>query len=108
MDLGYGVLPKSGTAQLPPLLHGNFAGFPHPKSQLKNTNLAMMYCTWCDEYERDGFNQFDKNKNLKLTDEGTNGLDDDNINGVDDVGELETMPPYPYPLRGITVATACG
>ena len=63
----------------------------------------MMYCTWCDEYERDGFNQGDIPGGKTLIDEGTDGLDTDNANGVDDVGELETMPPYPYPLRGITV-----
>lgn len=36
-------------------------------------------------------------------DTGTNGFDDDNVNGVDDVGERETSPPYPVPLRGIQV-----
>ena len=98
VDLGYGVPPKSGNAQLLLVLHGNFAVSPHFKSKLKNRDGRMTYCTWCDEYERDGFNQ-----NGGLVDEGTNGLDDDNTNGVDDVGELETMPPYPHPLRGITV-----
>lgn len=38
-----------------------------------------------------------------LVDTGTNGFDDDNTNGVDDVGERETSPPYPVPLRGIQV-----
>ena len=37
------------------------------------------------------------------TDEGTDGLDTDGINGVDDPGERETSPPYPVDLRGIEV-----
>ncbi len=38
-----------------------------------------------------------------LVDTGTDGFDNDNVNGVDDVGERETSPPYPVPLRGIQV-----
>ncbi len=49
-----------------------------------------------------------------LVDEGTNGFDDiypdisgntwsNAVNGVDDVDERETSPPYPVPLRGIQV-----
>ncbi len=30
-------------------------------------------------------------------------MDDDGINGVDDDGEKETSPPYPYPVRGLKV-----
>jgi hypothetical protein len=36
-------------------------------------------------------------------DQGTNGLDDDNMLGVDDMGERETSPPYDVPLRGLQV-----
>ena len=50
-------------------------------------------------YEHDGIDQ-DGNG---IIDQGTNGFDDDNANGVDDVGERETSPPYPVPLRGIQV-----
>ena len=32
-----------------------------------------------------------------------NGLDDDDMYGVDDAGERETRPPYSTPLRGIQV-----
>ena len=39
----------------------------------------------------------------QLIDEGTNGIDDDDNHGVDDVGEQETSPPYSRPLRGILV-----
>ena len=49
-------------------------------------------------------------------DEGTNGRDEPSptatvtsgpnergVNGVDDIWERETSPPYPYPLRGVKV-----
>jgi len=47
------------------------------------------YCTWSTHYERGG-NAYD-------------GFDNDGQNGVDDVGERTTCPPYPVPLRGIQV-----
>lgn len=59
------------------------------------------YDTWSFGFEFDG-----KNQDLgldDLIDEGTNGVDDDGKAGVDDPGELETMAPYPVPLRGIEV-----
>ena len=40
-------------------------------------------------------------------DQGTNNLDDPDptlgepVFGIDDAGELETSPPYPYPIRGL-------
>ena len=57
------------------------------------------YCTWSTHYEADGRNQ----DGDAVTDEGTDGLDNDSQNGVDDPGEYETSPPYPLPLRGIQV-----
>ena len=111
VDLGFGVLPKyRGNTPLP----GLFGGLPHPKSRLpiagadQDANTASSgsfgsatYCTWCDAYEHDGYNS--NPAAGKLVDEGTNGFDDDGVNGVDDPGELETMAPYPHPLRGIDV-----
>ncbi len=61
--------------------------------------LGRTYDTWSLSYERDGLNQ---NGN-GLTDEGTDGLDNDNLNGVDDIGERETHPPFGKPLRGVQV-----
>jgi prepilin-type N-terminal cleavage/methylation domain-containing protein len=72
-----------------------FSGAPHPRSQLG----SAVYDTWSFHYEHDGVDQ-DGDGTI---DEGTNGLDDDNQNGVDDVGERETSPPYPVPLRGLQV-----
>jgi hypothetical protein len=58
--------------------------------------------------------------NDSTPDEGTNGVDDDSDGVFDeppydgdrdgvfeDLGEVETMPPYPYPLRGIEVRIRC-
>ncbi len=55
--------------------------------------------TWTPIYESDGINQ---NGNASI-DEGTDGLDNDNQNGVDDIGERETQPPYNTALRGIEI-----
>jgi prepilin-type N-terminal cleavage/methylation domain-containing protein len=76
------------------------------------------YDTWNLGYEADGIDQ----DNDGTIDDGTNGLDDDNPgdglfdepaydgdrDGVfEDPGEVETMPPYPFPLRGIEVRIRC-
>jgi hypothetical protein len=61
------------------------------------TQLYCTYDTWSFSYEHDGINQ-DSDAD---TDEGTDGLDNDNQNGVDDPGERETFPPYPVMLRGL-------
>jgi hypothetical protein len=101
VDLGYGN--RLGAT----ISNSKLAGAPETKSQL--TAPPYVYCTWTTFYERDGVNQdgdtyTDSNGNSRpLIDEGTNGFDDDNQNGVDDAGELETSPPYPTPLRGIQV-----
>jgi prepilin-type N-terminal cleavage/methylation domain-containing protein len=71
-----------------------------------------VFDTWSFHYENDGIDQDNGQTDLLSTatpnfrsviDQGTNGLDDDNINGVDDPGERETSPPYDTPLRGIQV-----
>lgn len=75
-------------------------------------STTMLYCTydtWSFSYEHDGINESDGCYDstsmmpmaLTLTDEGTDGLDNDNQNGVDDPGERETFPPYPVLLRGL-------
>ncbi|MEQ8787113.1 MAG: prepilin-type N-terminal cleavage/methylation domain-containing protein [Pirellulaceae bacterium] len=77
-----------------------FSGGPHVKSQLFPASYAgYTFCTWSSHYERDGFNQ----DNDAITDEATDGLDNDGVAGVDDGGELETTPPYPFPLRSLQI-----
>jgi len=72
------------------------------------------YDTWSLHYEFNGVNE----DNDRLTDEGTDGLDDDGTgtaplsgsekNGlIDDSLEAETSPPYPVPLRGLEVRIRC-
>jgi hypothetical protein len=61
--------------------------------------IGLTYDTWALSYERDGINQ----NGGATIDEGTDGIDSDGKNGVDDVGERETVPPYSYPLRGLQI-----
>ncbi|MBI1247642.1 hypothetical protein GC197_07305 [bacterium] len=65
-------------------------------------NLAHSYAyydTWPYIYEVDGA---DNNGN-GATDEGTDGFDSNGDGRVDNSVEFETSPPYPVPLRGISV-----
>lgn len=110
-----------------PLLTGVFASgsaarfhsFGHSRSGLgASAATRRTYDTWSLAYEADGFDQ----DNDGTIDDGANGVDDDNPgdglfdeppydgdrDGVfEDPGEVETMPPYPFPLRGIEVRIRC-
>jgi hypothetical protein len=68
-------------------------------SQVAAGTIGNVWDTWPALYESDGLDQ----DGDSLTDEGLNGFDDDNANGVDDIGERETQPPYSRALRGIQV-----
>ena len=92
--VGHGAFVDLGFARYQAGVPSLFGGRPHAKSQLNQ----FAYDTWSLDYEYDGFNQ-DGGK----LDQGTNGLDDDTQNGVDDHGERETSPPYPHPMRGLQV-----
>jgi len=61
------------------------------------------YCTWSYHYE---FNGLDEDQSLGV-DQGTNLVDDNGNGAVDDSLELETMPPYNVPLRGIEIRLRC-
>jgi hypothetical protein len=76
---------------------GDFALGPAAKSRFSIG--TGVYDTWSYYYEHDG----DDQDGVFGVDQGTNGIDDDDANGVDDVGERETSPPYPVPLRGVQV-----
>ena len=94
-----------------------FNGFGHARSSLVgSTSNNRTYDTWNLGYEADGMDQ----DNDGTPDDGTNGKDDDGDGAFDespydgdrdgafeDLGEVETMPPYPYPLRGIEVRIRC-
>lgn len=89
VDLNYGSY-AAGASQ--------FSGPPQSGSGLGPANSA--YCTWPFHYESDGVDQDGGGSGI---DQGTDGFDSDSQNGVDDLGERETAPPYPFPLRGIMV-----
>jgi prepilin-type N-terminal cleavage/methylation domain-containing protein len=119
-DPGYGVGPPVtvlGRGGYVDLFYQRYTGVPLGSSLFSDPPLVRsgmqanlpifwgepyfpaVYDTWSQAYEHDGLDQDGDG----ITDEGTNGIDDDNANGVDDVGERETSPPYPVPLRGIQV-----
>ncbi|MCI0361020.1 MAG: prepilin-type N-terminal cleavage/methylation domain-containing protein [Planctomycetaceae bacterium] len=112
VDVGYGhglhaqlvaqgETPANATLILSNTLGSSQFAFQPP------TYLALFgrtYDTWAQSYERDGDNQDnDSFAGQPLIDEGTDGFDNDGLNGVDDPGERETTPPYPHPLRGIQI-----
>ena len=82
-------LPRSGLSIFQPVFWG----------QPFLACLPASWDSWSTTYETDSIDQ-DGNS---IVDQGTNGIDDNAANGVDDVGERETTPPYPVPLRGIQV-----
>jgi type II secretory pathway component PulJ len=120
VDLGwnkgpYGVVATSG--QRP-----RFADLGEPMSGLRPANAAgvRVWDTWSTHYESNGVDD----DNDGVADEGADGLDNDSdgkvdespydvdgdglFNGAgDDSGELETLPPYRFPLRGIEIRLRC-
>ena len=65
---------------------------------------STIWDTWSSHYEANGVDE----DGLAGADQGSNGLDDTvgsyPQNGqVDEPGEQETSPPYPFPLRGLEV-----
>jgi prepilin-type N-terminal cleavage/methylation domain-containing protein len=108
-DLGYGF----GRTYTPP------SGFPTPSFNLGPASMSgystsgtprppFVYDTWSLHYEADGVVQESQVPTTppsatNLPDAGLNGLDDDANGVVDDVGEMDTLPPYSAPLRGLRV-----
>ncbi len=102
VDLGFNCRPDGGPV-VPGLL-SHFSGPPHPKSGVFVPRsappfAARVYDTWSSLYERDGINQ----DGVATADQGTDGLDSNNSYVVDGLEELETSPPYPFPLRGVEI-----
>jgi hypothetical protein len=89
VDLGWDTGYTEAAAAPESLFHDNGAV----------TTLPQVYDTWSTHYESDGVNQDSDG----TTDEATDGMDNDTNDGIDDPGEREAPPPYPYPLRGIQV-----
>lgn len=85
----------------------DFSTWPNPKSGLQYLfNAAapalgfdVAFDTYSTHYESNGLDEDADG----VADEGRDGLDTDNLNGVDDAGEAETAAPYPTDLRGVKV-----
>lgn len=100
VDLGHGV---TGNALLP-AIPAHFAGFGDARSGLQGSSTSRRtYDTWSGHYEANGRDEDGDG----LVDESLNGLDDDGNGLIDDAGELETAPPYGFPLRGLEVRIRC-
>lgn len=90
VDLGYGI-----RSSFPNICYNwsYFSDRPAIKSGLAHNTTTKAgvyeYCTWSAHYERGRT--------------ANDGFDNDGHNGVDDVGERSTSPPYPVPLRGLQV-----
>ncbi len=75
---------------------------PNARSELDFSTAAIAsvtFDTWPYHYESDGLDQDADG----VADEGTDGLDTNNADGVDDAEEREAAPPYDVPLRGMQV-----
>jgi len=100
VDLFYGRYAPVSNRSLFSVASGLSFPFPIVWGMLPGDySRSATYDTWSMFYERDGLNEDEDS----LFDEGSDGLDNDDQYGVDDAGERETSPPYPYPLRGIQV-----
>ena len=107
IDLGNGSSSTIGDNPVGPKNGGSYtwdahAGTGNPYYPNK------VYSTWSYHYE---FNGLDEDQSLGGwrvgVDQGTNLVDDDGNGAVDDSLELETMPPYNVPLRGIEIRLRC-
>jgi hypothetical protein len=119
VDLGYGLLPQGPllTPVFKPGLTNISPWFFDPRWTPNRSGAALapgysVYDTWSFHYENNGVDEDDDG----AVDEGTNGFDDMGVyvntagaivtdirNGIDDIGERETTPPYDRPLRGIQI-----
>ncbi|MCC7083859.1 MAG: type II secretion system protein [Pirellulales bacterium] len=109
VDLNWWRVPYGSIAgvQYPPnaVPMSPFYSAGDPKSALVANFTASpnftpaVFDSWSFHYEHDGLDQ-DGNG---VTDQGTDGFDNNGTFGVDDPIERETSPPYPVPLRGIKV-----
>jgi prepilin-type N-terminal cleavage/methylation domain-containing protein len=100
VDLGNGVSTNSLlSGGLAPRMAGSGVGSGTGALAGRRT-----YDTWTTHYQANGRDE----DGDSLVDEGNDGVDNAPLDGtVDDAGELETSPPYPWPLRGIEVRIRC-
>ena len=106
VDLGwdptYPAAPLSANEPTPLFQYQRRAGW-HPNNASSLTGFPSVYDTWSFHYEDDDLDQDQGQDNGAGIDQGTNGEDEDDLNGPDDPAEREAPPPYNVPLRGIQV-----
>lgn len=125
---GFGTYADLGWNNVPGYNYTSITGAPatlfqqerrlgwHPAFPNELRGAPAVYDTWTTYYESDQINQEEAlfytqaqstlpwlPWQIDVIDQGTNGLDENNINGPDDPLERETSPPYPYPLLGVQV-----
>jgi hypothetical protein len=98
--------------------NGQFDEGDRPLEPMRGPTVPT-YDSWSFHYEQDGINQDgDLARDLaavwpalltvwpwrRAVDQGTNGVDDDGLRGVDDPEEREAPPPYTEPLRGVKIS----
>lgn len=113
LPIGYGAYVDLNYISYPPGSAAAPAGIPAPlfsnpgalKSGLMSAGVGgyATYDTGSFSYEQDGLDQ-DRDG---VIDSGTDLLDNDGQNGVDDALELESPPPYSVPLRGMQIKIRC-
>lgn len=101
-DLGYApTYTPTGTAPTP--LFNRNPGGATPNKCGWASGQPRFYDTWSLHYENNGVDDSGDG----TTDLGLNGLDDDTAGVgfglVDDIGEYDTVPPYPSPLRAVRI-----
>ena len=123
VDLGQGILSSATTNSLLAISTGTI--FPHFAAYGQgilagSATTRRTYDTWSTHYEANGRDEDGDG----VTDDGTNGLDDNGDDKIDEppydsngdgdyvdagenAGELETAPPYAWPLRGIEIRIRC-
>lgn len=99
VDMNYSAYPAAMYG-VPIGWNSTFSG----RGQTAKSGLAGIYDTWSYHYEHDGVDQFSDG----VVDVATDGFDNNSVGTtgygiVDDPTELETVPPYPVPLRGIQI-----
>jgi hypothetical protein len=107
VDLGNpGAVPVAAIGTVFPPTTGSIFGTRGVRVSNAPQNRTLTrptYDTWSSHYEANGLDE-DGDSDF---DEGTNAIDDNGDGIVDDVGEHETSPPYPVPLRALEIRIRC-
>jgi hypothetical protein len=100
VDLGNGTTTAGPSGMTP---HYGSNGQGNYRGQMIGLAGSTIWDTWSTHYEGDGLDE----DGVYGADQGADGLDNNGNGSVDEASELETSPPYPYPLRGIEIRIRC-